>query len=97
MKARRPPHLDVFDVLGRRVEAHLERDSLQRGFGLHDRDRVGEVPDVVGLARAILGRNHPETRASRQLFGGRNPHRTVEMRVQLGLLPAEKPGRYVSA
>src|SRR5947209_11572656 len=100
MEPRRPPDLEVVDVLRGRVDAHLVCDPLERGLGLHERDRIVEVRDVRRLAGAIFRRDHPETAAAGQLARGGHADGTVEVSVELGLLPAEESRarcRYVRA
>src|SRR5438093_991876 len=86
-----PAHLEVVDVLGRRVDADLVRDALERRLRLHHSDRVVEIADVVGLGRAVVRRRHPGRAAEvPQLGGGRHAHGTVELAVQLRLAPRHK-------
>jgi hypothetical protein len=59
VQAWRPPHLEVIDILGRRVDAQLERDTLQRGGGLENGDGIVEVGDVGGLRWAVVWRDQP--------------------------------------
>ena len=93
VQPRRPPHLEVVDVLSRGIDAQLQRRALERGRGLHHRNRVGEVGDVFSLRSAIRRRDHPqrpgqvEPLLSGKLRGGRQAHRTVEVAVQLRLTP----------
>src|SRR5438309_3024328 len=96
MQAGRPPRLQVVDVLRRRVDAQLVRNTFEGARGLHHRDGVVEVLDVLGLAGAVVGRDHPEPSTARKLLRGGYSHRAVEVAVQLGLLPAEIRRRYVS-
>src|SRR5229473_2394533 len=84
-----PADLEVVDVLRGRIHAQLVCDALERGLRLHDSDRGVEILDVVGLAGAIVRSDHPKSLLARQLFGSRDAHRAVKMRVKLGLLPAE--------
>jgi len=87
----RPAHLEVVDVLGRRVDADLIGDALERRLRLHHGDRVVEIADVLGLRRAVVRRDHPGRAAEvPQLGGGRNANSTVEMTVQLRLAPRQK-------
>src|SRR5438046_10722767 len=88
MEAWRPADLEVVDVLGGRIEAQLERDPLQRLFGLHDLDRRLEVADVLDLARAVVGRDHPQAGATGQFLRGQDAHSAVEVQIQRGRLPA---------
>ncbi|MEA2655181.1 MAG: hypothetical protein QOI23_546, partial [Chloroflexota bacterium] len=93
MKPRCPSDLEVIDVLGRRVKAELESCTLQRCGSLKHRYRVIEIGDVSGLRRTVL-RCHQAQRPSEiesllccELLGSRGAHRTIEVTVQLSLLP----------
>ena len=98
VQSRRPAHLEVVDVLGGGIDAQLQRDPFERFLGLHQGDRGLEVLDVLGLAGAVVGRDHPKPSPARQLLRGGDAYGTVEMRMQLGFLPAEirRVGDYVS-
>jgi len=96
VQAGRPAHLEVVDVLGRGIDAQLERDPFERFLGLHHGDCGLEVLDVLGLAGAIVGRDHAKPLIARKLLRGGDTHRTVEVRMQLGFLPAEIRRGYVS-
>src|SRR5207245_7973881 len=94
MQPRRPPHLEVVDVLSRRVNAQLQRRALERCRRLQYRDGVVEIRDVGSLRGSIRRRHHPQ-RAGQieallcgELLRGRRSHGTVEVTVQLGLSPA---------
>jgi len=92
----RPPHLEVVDVLGRGIDAKLVCDALESFLGLHYSNCRVEVLDVLGLAGAVVRGDHGKPAFAGQLFGGRGTHRTIQMRMQLGFLPAEIRRGYVS-
>ena len=98
VQPRCPAHLEVVDVLPRRVVAQLARDAFERLFGLHHRNCRLEVGDVLGLAGTVLGRDHAKPLPARELLRRGHAHGSIEVRVQLGLLPAEvRRIRYVRA
>ena len=97
VQSRCPPHLEVVDVFGSGVLAQLPRDALESGFGLHHRDRVVEVRDVLGLAVTVVGRDHPKALPSGQVLRRGQAYCSIQVRVQLGFLPAEESRLYVRA
>jgi hypothetical protein len=94
MKAGSPSHLEVIDVLSRRVEAQLEGGALQRCGRLKDSYRVVEIGDVNGLGRTVLrsykAERTPEieTLLCGKRLCGRGTHSTIEVAVQLRLSPS---------